>query len=294
MLIYDAIDRFLNYVTVEKGLAPNSIEAYRRDLIAFAAVNQERTVASITKPMVLEHLAHLAKNKMSARSQSRHLSALRQFFRFLLRDNVVKTNPAADIEMPKLGQKLPHFLSLDEVESVLEAPPRDTQKGQRDYAMLALLYATGLRVTELVSLKLSDVDLSRGFLSTRGKGSKDRVVPMGTRALEALQLYLAQSRPDLLKGFYSPFLFLGKVDKPMTRQGFWLLLRNYAQLAGIQKSVSPHQLRHSFATHLVERGADLRAVQAMLGHADLSTTQIYMHVNRERLRQLYEKHHPRA
>jgi integrase/recombinase XerD len=240
-------------------------------------------------------LVELAKSGSGVRTQARHLVAIRQFFRFLLKEKVVVVDPVGDIEMPKPAKKLPQFLDVDEVERLLRAPDTQTPRGLRDHAMLEVLYATGLRVTELVTLPADGLDLERGFVLVRGKGNKERIVPLGEHALRATRLYLATARPTFLKGEQtSSSLFLRGGGEAMTRQGFWKLLKGYALAAGITRPLSPHKLRHSFATHLVERGADLRAVQAMLGHADLSTTEIYTHVNRERLRQIYGAHHPRA
>jgi integrase/recombinase XerD len=295
--ISSAVERFLTYVRVEKNLSPNSVESYGQDLTLFAKELQKRQISDvkvIEKSHVLSHLVHLTQSGLSARSQSRHLSAIRQLCRFLVRDGAISVNPVADIDMPKLVHKLPSFLDVSEVDRLLATPDQSQPRGLRDYAMICVLYATGLRVSELISLRLEDVDLTRGFLMTRGKGNKERIVPMGQRALTAIESYLRNARSHLIGKQESIYLFAGKRGEPMTRQCFWKLLKDHALGAGITKSISPHQLRHSFATHLVERGADLRAVQAMLGHADLATTEIYMHVNRERLQELYKEHHPRA
>jgi len=270
-----AITGFLNYAQVEKALSSNSLESYQRDLerLAAYAIEQGLTPESLGKKDLLAYQMAFAGSGVGVRSQNRHLSAIRQFFRFWMREGVLKINPASDVQLPKMPSKLPQFLSLEEIDALLAAI-----KNPRDYAMVCTLYATGLRVSELISLTQENIDLSRGFLKVRGKGNKERLVPLGEKAMKALGA-LSKEKEKLF---------------PMTRQGFWKLLKRYALLAGIQKSISPHQLRHSFATHLVERGADLRGVQALLGHADLSTTEIYMHVNQQRLHQLYDKHHPRA
>lgn len=291
------IESFLNSMRVERGLSENSIEAYGRDLRAFTFFlesSSQATIEQIDKSHILQYVTSLARRGMSARSQGRHLSSIRQFMRFFVREGVLKTNPAAEIDMPKLARKLPMFLDLSEVEILLGTAFENTPRGLRDHAMIHVLYATGLRVSELVHLQLEDLDLNRGFLLTKGKGAKERVVPLGERAMEVLSRYLQEARPKLIGNIESAYVFTGRRKKPMTRQAFWHLLKLHAARAGITKNLSPHKLRHSFATHLVERGADLRAVQAMLGHSDLSTTEIYTHVNRERLRQIYEKHHPRA
>ncbi|MES2504966.1 MAG: site-specific tyrosine recombinase XerD [Myxococcota bacterium] len=275
----DAIEGFLNYAQVEKALSLNSLESYRRDLskLAAYALSQNLTVENFSKEDLTRYQLSALSLGLNARSQNRHLSSMRQFFRFWMREGVLKQNPAADVRRPKMPSKLPEFLSLAEVDRLLQA----ATEHPRDYAMLCTLYATGLRVSELIGLRMDNLDLSRGFLRVTGKGNKERLIPLGEKALGALESYIPGSAcaPDLF---------------PMSRQGFWKLIKRYAKKAGISKSIYPHQLRHSFATHLVERGADLRGVQALLGHADLSTTEIYMHINQERLHQLYDKHHPRA
>lgn len=267
----DAITGFINYAQVEKALSANSLESYQRDLERLAAYANKHgsTLETFAKQDLIGYQKAFVDSGIGVRSQNRHLSAIRQFFRFWMREGLLKANPAADLELPKMPSKLPQFLSLEEIDALLAAI-----KDPRDYAMVCTLYATGLRVSELISLTEESLDLSRGYLKVRGKGNKERLIPLGEKAIRALEA----SPP--------PF--------PMTRQGFWKLLKRYARLAGIQKSISPHQLRHSFATHLIERGADLRGIQALLGHADLSTTEIYMHVDQKRLHQLYDKHHPRA
>lgn len=272
---FNAIDGFLNFAGVEKALSKNSLESYQRDLkrLADYAGQQKIDFKAFQRENLLEYQKQFANSEIGVRSQNRHLSAIRQFFKFWLREGEIKINPASDLELPKMPNKLPQFLTLEEVDALIAA----TQE-PRDYAMICTLYATGLRVSELVSLTWEDVELSRGYLKIRGKGSKERLVPLGEKALAALS--------NLSPGEGRLF--------PMTRQGFWKLLKRYARLAGIQKAISPHQLRHSFATHLIERGADLRGIQALLGHSDLSTTEIYMHVDQKRLHELYDKHHPRA
>jgi integrase/recombinase XerD len=293
----DAVDLFLGWVRVERGLAENTAAAYGRDLAALGVHLDNKGVVEVTDVStshLLEHLIAMGKAKMSVRTQARHLSSMRMLFKFLLREKVIDANPADDIDMPKPTRKLPTFLDLREVEAILEAADTQSPRGLRDRAMIEMLYATGLRVSELVNLLAEGVDLERGFVLVRGKGNKERVVPLGETAQGWAEQYLRHSRPTFLKQDASPFFFLRRGGQPMTRQGFWKLLKGYASAAGINRPISPHKLRHSFATHLLERGADLRAVQAMLGHADLSTTEIYTHVNRERLKRLYAEHHPRA
>jgi integrase/recombinase XerD len=243
---------------------------------------------------VLDFLAHLTERKLTARSQARRLIALRQLFKFLKAERVVKDNPTEEVELPRYGRKLPDFLTVEEVDSLLEAPDRKTPRGCRDAAMLETLYATGLRVSELVKIRLRDVNFDAGYLLTSGKGRKERLVPVGETALESLRAYVEGARAAFAKPRTPDILFLTHHGRAMTRQGFWKLLGRYAAAAGIRKRISPHKLRHSFATHLVERGADLRAVQAMLGHADIGTTEIYTHVSRGHLRSVYDRFFPRA
>ena len=243
---------------------------------------------------VSEYLSSLAKSGKSARTQARVLSALRHYFKFLEREGLGQGNPAKDVPMPKTGRPLPKLLSLDEVDALLASPSHIKKWGIRDHAMIALMYGTGLRVSELIQLKISDVDMTRGALKTHGKGSKERVIPMGELAMDAIQIYLDKGRPEFLGDRECLYLFVSARAKPLTRQAFWLSLKGYAQKVGIAKGISPHMLRHSFATHLLERGADLRAIQAMLGHSDLATTEIYTHLEQGEVRKIYLKHHPRA
>jgi integrase/recombinase XerD len=292
-----AIDLFLDYVKVERGLSRNTVEAYARDLAKFRRFCATQSLDDANAVEVL-HLRRfieaLARDKMAARSQARNLVALRQLFRHLRAERHLERDPTAELELPRIGRTLPVTLTLREVEDLLSQPRIQTARGLRDAAMLETLYATGLRVSELVRLRQIDVNLEEQFLSTVGKGRKQRLVPLGGRARDRIREYLATARPSLLHGRVSPSLFVTHHGRAITRQGFWKLLAAYARAAGIKKRLSPHKLRHSFATHLVERGADLRAVQAMLGHADIGTTQIYTHVSREHLRAVVKKHHPRA
>jgi integrase/recombinase XerD len=292
-----AIDLFLDHVKLERGLARNSIEAYGRDLTKFrrfCAAQSLDDADAVEHRHLLGFVVELSGAKLAARSQARNLVALRQLFRFLRAERHIERDPTADLELPRIGRPLPVVLSLDEVERLLATPPTDHPRGVRDLAMLQTLYATGLRVSELVQLRQLDVNLNEMFLSTIGKGRKQRLVPLGERARDRIREYLVTARPALLNGRESPALFVTHLGRAMTRQGFWKLITGYARAAGIRKRLSPHKLRHSFATHLVERGADLRAVQAMLGHADIGTTQIYTHVSNERLKAVVKQHHPRA
>jgi len=251
-------------------------------------------VARIKQDDITGHLATLSSRKLSRRSQARHLAAIRGFHRFLVAEKYVEKDPTEDLDTPRSARKLPIFLTLEEVEQLLAAPDEGNPTGIRDKAMLEVLYATGLRVSELVGLGINDIQLSAGYLVAKGKGAKERIVPVGSIAAEQVRAYLEEARQVLLGKHESKALFVTSRGDGFTRQGFWKLLKRYALKAGIRKPLSPHKLRHSFATHLVERGADLRAVQAMLGHADLATTQIYTHVNSARLRTVYDSAHPRG
>jgi integrase/recombinase XerD len=292
-----ALDLFLSHLRLEKGLAPNSVEAYGRDLrrwLRDLAGQGIAEVGQVRREHLQAHLSHLLEAGIGPRSQARALSAIRSFHRLLLAERIAAADPTEDVSSPRPGRRLPQLLSRAEAEALLAAPDPRTAAGRRDRAMLELLYAAGLRASELVSLSVNDVHLETRMVLARGKGSKERVVPLGAPAAEALRLYLSSARERLLSGRRSRDLFVTSRGRRMTRQGFWKLLGRHARAAGIERPVSPHQLRHSFATHLLAGGADLRAVQAMLGHADVSTTQIYTHVEREQVRRLYQRHHPRA
>jgi integrase/recombinase XerD len=293
----DAIELFLNFLLIEKGLSRATLEAYSRDLGRYAdflAGNGRLNVAEDDAAVLLKHLIELRREGLGARSRARHLVAIRGFYRFLVREHFFSVDPARHVDLPKMLLKLPDVLSVEEVRRLLNAPRSDRPAGLRDSAMIEVLYAAGLRVSELVGLKLAEIHLDAGFIRVLGKGQKERVVPIGQYACEKLLLYLNQGRSLLLRNRSSAFLFVGRGGRPLTRQGFWKLLRQYAALAIPNKKVTPHSLRHSFATHLLEGGADLRAVQMMLGHADIATTQIYTHVALDRLTQLHRKFHPRG
>jgi integrase/recombinase XerD len=290
------IASFINYVQVERGLAPNTVIAYRSDLEKFArfCVTRKLPLARLGREQVVDFLGRLYRQGLDSRSVARQLATLRSFFRFLLQEEILRRDPTEHIESPRVWKRLPKFLSLEEVERLLAQPDAATLLGLRDKAMLELLYATGLRVSELVNLKVGDVQLEAGYLRCLGKGSKERVVPLGRKAIAAVEAYLRRGRPQLVKRRASAHLFLSRRGQGMTRQHFWHLLGGYVRAAGIRTRLSPHGLRHSFATHLLERGADLRSVQVLLGHADISSTEIYTHVAQERLKQVYRAHHPRA
>ncbi|MCP3952649.1 MAG: site-specific tyrosine recombinase XerD, partial [Desulfobacterales bacterium] len=284
-------DQYLNYLLVEKGLGKKTLDAYSRDLVRYFESLKQESVENVSEydhALILKHLIDMKTEGLGARSRARHLVAIRGFYRFLVQEKVIRADPSRTIDLPKSGLKLPDILSTKEIVRLLETPGTDTPRGLRNTAMLELLYASGLRVSELTNLKILDINLEAGFVRVFGKGSKERIVPMGSGAMNALQKYLENGRPKLLQAdLTSPYLFVARAGKPMTRQGFWKLLRKYALEAGLKKKVSPHSLRHSFATHLLEGGADLRAVQVMLGHVDITTTQIYTHVATERLREIH-------
>jgi integrase/recombinase XerD len=293
----DAVDRWLDHLKVERNLSPHSIEAYARDLRQLTAflVDGEKIheARRVEPPHLVAFLLARARGGAGNRSRARALSAIRGLFRFLRAERELDADPTSLLDSPRIGRRLPEVVSLADIDRLLEAPDRKTPRGLRDAAMIETMYATGLRVSELVRLRLEDLDLGAGWLRATGKGRKQRLVPLGEVAIGLLREYLAAARPGLVRA-RTTVLFLTRLGRGMTRQMFWKLLSGYARAAGIRARLSPHKLRHSFATHLLERGADLRAVQAMLGHADLTTTEIYTHVSRARLLELYEKHHPRA
>jgi len=290
-----ALNQFYQHLTVERGLAPLTLEAYARDLRDFWEFLEARgrqDWAAVSLDEVRDYLVALEARSLGARSRARRLSALRQFFRFLEREGQVAVNPLELLDSPRLPRKLPQVLGEREVAALLAAPDPATPQGRRDGALLEVLYATGLRVSELVGLTLKQVDLRRGVVRPLGKGSKERVVPMVAKAVAKLQDYLSQGRPHLLKGRESPYIFINHRGGRLSRQGFWKILKTYALKAGV-RGLSPHTLRHSFATHLLSRGANLRVLQLLLGHADLATTQIYTHLDAARLREVHQKAHPR-
>jgi integrase/recombinase XerD len=290
------IAAFITYLRVDKGLSKNTIESYRRDIEKFGILVHDRQlpVDQITRGDVVDFLASLYRRGLDSRSVGRHLATIRHFFRFCVAEEYVKDDPAMTVESPKIIQSLPQFLSVEEVDRLLRQPDPSTATGVRDHAMIELMYSTGIRVSELCGIKLKDLKMDPGCLRCTGKGDKERLVPVGQRAIESVQAYLRESRPRLLKNKLSPYLFVGSYGKPMSRITFWALMKAYGLKAGLRKRLKPHMLRHSFATHLLDRGADLRSVQMMLGHSDISTTQIYTHVVEERLKQVYKAHHPRA
>lgn len=290
------LDAFLDATWAEKGLSENTLKSYRYDLRRLAQHQQARGrhLLDASREDLLHFLAEQVRAGRSPRSLSRYLSGFRQFYQWLLREGRVDKDPSALIESPKLGRGLPKALGEDQVEALLKAPDTDTPLGMRDRTMLELMYATGLRVSELVNLEGTNLNLNQGVVRVVGKGGKERLVPLGEEALGWLQRYLREARPEMMKGGDSRQLFVTARRSGMTRQAFWYAIRRHAQQAGITQKVSPHMLRHSFATHLLNHGADLRVVQLLLGHSDLSTTQIYTHIAREGLKQIHSKHHPRG
>ncbi len=291
------LDRFLNYLIVEKGLSQNTIEAYGHNIHRFLNFLNDKKIDHLEELSRLDlrtFLHFLKKKGLSTRSIARNLIAVRMFFRFLQQEGVININPAEGLELPKMAKILPEVLSLEEVDRLLSQPNPHTSLGVRDRTMLEILYATGMRVSELIHLLTHQIQLEGGYVLLRGKGSKERIVPLGREAIHWLKKYLMEFRPLLLKEKESPFLFINRYGKPMSRQQFWKLIKAYGRKGGIQKRITPHVLRHSFASHLLERGADLRSVQMMLGHVDISTTQIYTHVTGERLKKVHQRYHPRG
>jgi integrase/recombinase XerD len=297
MEISATISSFLTHVKVDKGLSSNTVSAYRRDLVKFDVFAQKRKLSleGVSRDDLVDFLAGLYRMNLESRTVARHLVTLRNFFRFAQIHELITSDPSINLESPKIRRSLPGYLRLEEVEKLLEQPDSATALGLRDRAMLEVLYSTGLRVSELIGLRVSDLDSKVGCVRCIGKGDKERIVPVGRKALVMVERYLRDARPKLLgKLRGSPTLFVNRRGVSLSRVGVWKILSGYGKRAGLRVSLTPHMLRHSFATHLLERGADLRSVQLMLGHADISTTQIYTHVVEERLKQIYKAHHPRA
>lgn len=297
MSLSDSLDLFLQYITVQRRLAVNTVNSYGSDLkffIEFLAGRRISRAEQITSKHIRLFFQDCFQRKIGSRSNARRLAALRAFFDFLTSQNLLRANPIADIDPPKIGRSLPHALSITEVDQMLRLPEKTTPLILRNYAMLHLLYATGIRVSELVNLPVNGCSISSGHVRILGKGNKERMVPFNATAGEKIQDYLERGRPALLKNRPSPHLFVSNRGKAMTRNRFWQIIRELAVQGGISKKVSPHTMRHSFATHLLAGGADLRSVQMMLGHADIATTQIYTHVDTSRLKAIHQKFHPRG
>jgi integrase/recombinase XerD len=292
-----AISLFLTHVKVEKGLSANTVAAYRRDLAKFNMFVQKRKLLleTVNRDDLVDFLAGMYREKLESRTVARHLVTMRNFFRFAQIQELITADPSLNLESPKIRRTLPGYLKLEEVERLLAQPDAKTALGLRDRAMLEVLYSTGLRVSELIGLRVTDLDSKVGCIRCIGKGDKERIVPAGRKALGMVEKYLREARPKLLgKGVTSQALFVNRRGDSLSRVGVWKILSAYGRRASLRVALTPHMLRHSFATHLLERGADLRSVQLMLGHADISTTQIYTHVVEERLKQIYKAHHPRA
>lgn len=293
------IEDYIHFIRVERQLSANTLASYRRDLESYAQhlqeVQQLKDYNEVRRDHILLHLENLRGEGKTARTVARHISSIRSFHQFLLREKVTTTDPTVHLEMPQLEQKLPKVLSIEEVEALIEAPDCSKPQGVRDVAMLELLYASGMRISELIELNIEDIHLTMGFVRVFGKGRKERIIPLGKGALNALSKYLERARYEL-QGKYpkTDALFISHRGKRLTRQGCWKIIKGHAEKARINKELTPHVLRHSFATHLIENGADLRAVQEMLGHADIATTQIYTHVSKSRLSEVYKQFHPRA
>ncbi len=292
----ELIDAFLNYLSVERGLSNNTIISYREDLnsyLDFMTKQHIEALSRIAKNDVINFMLNQKDKGISANSIARRLAAIRMFHRFLARERILKSDPTNLIDSPKLWKKIPDTLSLNEVEALIAQPDIRDKQGIRDKAILETLYATGMRVSEATNLKIENVNLDVGFLRCIGKGDKERVIPLGKKAIAALKRYLEVSRQHFLKNKQSEFLFISRLGKKVSRQSLWKIIKKYAKLARIKKPIKPHILRHSFATHLLERGADLRSVQEMLGHSNISTTQIYTHINKDRLKTIHKMYHPR-
>ncbi len=291
------VKEFINYLAVERGLADNTLDSYNRDLKQFMAFLENEKVDDVqkaTRNVIMSYMLFLQKRGRATATVSRHLAALKSFYHFLLREKYIEKDPTANLESPKLEKKLPRILTVNEVENLLSQPRGIEPTGLRDKAMLELLYATGIRVSELISLDVNHINLEMGYIRCFGKGSKERIVPVGSLARKCVSEYLQKGRAKLIKIRSEKALFVNQHGRRLTRQGFWKIIKKYATKAGIAKDITPHTLRHSFATHLLENGADLRSVQEMLGHADITTTQIYTHLTKGRLREVYAKSHPRA
>ncbi|MBE3584657.1 MAG: site-specific tyrosine recombinase XerD [Thermoanaerobacter sp.] len=292
----DLVGAFIHYLAVEKGLARNTTSSYQFDLNQYCLFCQAQQLDPLKegRGAVMAYLLKLKKDGRAPSTVSRHLAALKSFYRFLVQEGVISADPTTNLESPRLAQRLPRVLTPEEVDRLLAQPRTSSAAGLRDKAMLELLYATGLRVSELISLDLADVNLEHGFVRCFGKGSKERIIPLGSVAAFYVSEYLKRARAKLTRGRSTPALFINQQGHRLTRQGFWKIIKKYARQGRITKVITPHTLRHSFATHLLENGADLRSVQELLGHADIATTQIYTHLTRTRLREIYDRAHPRA
>jgi len=293
----DLIEIFLNYLSVEKGVSSNTIESYKNDLIFYQNYLKEKGIDSflkVNRQDISDFMLKQKEKNLSASSIYRRLSCLKTFYRFLLREKIISSDPTEAMQSPKLWKKVPDTLNIEEIEKIIAQPNIRTKIGIRDKAILDMMYATGMRVSEVVNLKLEQLNLEMGFLRCIGKGNKERIIPLGKYACNAIKRYIQESRNLLLGKKQSEYLFLNRRGYPISRQGLWKIIKKYARMAGIKKPVRPHIIRHSFATHLLERGADLRSVQEMLGHSDIATTQVYTHINKDYLKMIHKKFHPRG
>ena len=288
------IDQFIDFYWLTTGASKNTLSAYRSDLKIFSQWLNEISLIEVNKKLIQDYFLYRQSTKISSSTQSRVLTCLHSFYQFLLDNNLINTDPTEQLSYPKLEKKLPVFLNIQEVEKLLEAPNSSSLFGQRDRAMLELLYSCGLRVSELINLSYHNINIKEEFIRIHGKGNKERILPMGEIAIDYLTTYESNSRPILLKNGQSDSYFLSNRGKAMSRQNFFYIIKAYATQAGIEKPLSPHSLRHAFATHLVQKGADLRSVQLMLGHSDISSTQLYTHIQNAQLKAQHEKHHPRG
>ncbi|MDI6743259.1 MAG: site-specific tyrosine recombinase XerD [Smithella sp.] len=294
----ELLTKYFNYLIIERGVADNTLESYGRDLRRFALFLQESKKISdirhVTPEVIIEYLTQIKRENLSANSMNRALAAMRGFYKYLIREKICKDNPLANIELAKVWMKLPDTISKEEMKLILAQPGDQSDSAIRNTAMLELLYATGIRVSELINLTLNSINWQVGFVIVMGKGSKERIVPVGRVAYDCVRRYVDEVRPRFMQKKATDVMFLNRFGGKFTRQGFWKIVVGYAKKAGLQKKVYPHTFRHSFASHLLEGGADLRTVQVMLGHSDISTTQIYTHVTRERLKEIHQKYHPRS
>jgi integrase/recombinase XerD len=291
------LEKYLNHLLIERGVAQNTLDAYGRDLRRFLLIVQEKGFTDwrqIVPEAVIEYLVQIKSEGLSANSMNRALAAIRGFYKYLLQEKLIEQTPLANIELAKVWMRLPDTVSKEEMNLILAQPGVETAQSLRNSAMLELLYATGIRVSELIGLTMNSINWQVGFLVVMGKGSKERIVPIGKAAYDCTRLYVDEARPQLMQGKSTDILFLNRFGGKFTRQGFWKMVVGYAKKSGLHKKIHPHTFRHSFASHLLEGGADLRTVQVMLGHADISTTQIYTHITRERLKEIHQKYHPRG
>jgi integrase/recombinase XerD len=288
--------KYLDFLIIEKGLADNSLASYSADIaqyISFLEKNRITNLNDVDTAVMLAWLIDLAKKGLSSKSRARHLVTIRGLYKFLVNEKIVFKNPVKNVDIPKTGLALPKVMTIDEVTNLLDAPDIRKPREMRNSAMMEIMYGAGLRVSELISMRLQDINLDANFVRVMGKGSKERVIPIGSPARTITQKWIKEGRPFLLKTISTPYLFVARAGKPMTRQSFWKIIKKYALISNISKNITPHTLRHSFATHLLEGGADLRSVQTMLGHSDISTTQIYTHISKEYLIKMHQKFHPR-